>query len=61
MLRDEDEFDSPEYACPACSRTFGSHSRLDDHMAEHIEFCRRCRKESAGEEGLCYICRTYGH
>jgi hypothetical protein len=60
MLRDDDEFD-PEYDCPVCSRSFTSFARLDDHMAEHIALCRRCQKEPAGEEGLCYICRTYGH
>jgi len=58
MLRDEDE---PELDCPHCGLSFHSFARLDDHMAEHIEMCRRYGKEPAGEEGLCYLCRTYRH
>jgi hypothetical protein len=30
-------------------------------MAEHIEMCRSCHKEPAGEEGLCTTCRRYRH
>ena len=56
--RDDDE---PELDCPNCGRSFHSFSRLDDHMSEHEAVCRRCQKEPAGEEGLCYICRTYRH
>jgi len=60
MLRDDDEYDSG-IDCPVCHRTFSTHASLEDHMAEHVEMCRRCQKEPAGEEGLCYICRMYGH
>lgn len=60
MHRDDDEYE-PEYDCATCGRTFSSYASLEDHTAEHEPLCHRCRKEPAGEEGLCYICRTYGH
>lgn len=61
MLRDDDEYE-PEYSCSICGRTFSSYSRLQEHTdEEHTEICRRCQKNPAGEEGLCYICRTYSH
>jgi hypothetical protein len=60
MLRDNDEYDAG-IDCPVCHRSFSTYARLDDHLAEHIVVCRKCRREPAGEEGLCYICRMYGH
>lgn len=42
MLRDDDEFE-PEYDCPICSRSFGAHSRLEDHIHEEHAPERRCR------------------
>jgi hypothetical protein len=58
MYRDDDE---PELDCPQCGRSFHSFAMLDDHMSEHSEVCRRCHRNPPGEEGLCYICRTYRH
>ena len=46
MLRDEDEFDEPDYRCPVCRRSFSSFASLDDHMVQHRgpRQCSKCGK-----------------
>ena len=55
MLRDEDEFDGPEYDCPTCGHSFHSFGRLDDHMAEHEgpERCKTCGQTKRGPYHRC--------
>ena len=44
-----------------CSAHRTRHSRFSPCPMYHGPMCRKCTREPAGQEGLCYPCRYYGH